>query len=273
MQKYILTSAIFFIVHIVSTLPLLAQDDPPIAKPVEEIADEKEKEPENGNKTNNEQQEATVKDVAKDVKDIKKKVESFETKLTEQAKTLEGSSNRVISFGLTAGPRLAFSKEETTNAFIDVSDSTLQFDDVDKGSFVISASVIASPFINAKAKNKQGEDTEEPHWSTKVFFMLNIDIAELGGDSFKFNQSVDGGIGAGYFLDKTRNFGIGFTFDKITNRILHDSFVDKEGQKIPLAGKPGEFVTKINRDDDDFFQNDNDLAFSLWFVYRFGALQ
>jgi len=175
------------------------------------------------------------------------------------ADTLENRSNQIISFGVTAGPRFSFTSGKNTNAFIDVTDSTLQTNDFDRASFVLSASVIASPFQKVKSK-----------FFKPMFFMLNIDIAEFGSSSFNFNNSVDGGIGLGWFLGPTHSFGLGFTLDKVSKRVLNDSMKKWKNQQIPAEG--GGVVTSISRDDDRFFHTDSDGAFSFWFVYRFGSV-
>jgi hypothetical protein len=166
------------------------------------------------------------------------------------------SRSGVIHFAVGLGVRFIYDKKEYFGEpSISPIDSTLQIDSRDRGAVILSGVVMATPFVNSGGA------------MSNLGFVANVNLAEISSENISTinNKSIEGGLGISYRLQS--NFALAVTYDLVFSRRLRDYVLQYEGEKIFDNGKT---LTGLNREDDNFFIDDNLSSLSLKFIYRFG---
>jgi len=201
----------------------------------------------------------TLKTIAKDVRGIQEQikgntadVKTIQAQLSKMADSKAG----VIHFAVGLGVRFIYDeKEYFGEPSISPIDSTLQIDSRDRGAVILSGVIMATPFVTKTS------------WISNLGFVANLNLAEISSENVNTinNKSIEGGLGISYQLQS--NFALAVTYDLVYSRRLRDYVLTRKGDRLFDNGK---VLTKLNRENDNLFIDDNLSSLSLKFIYRFG---
>ena len=154
------------------------------------------------------------------------------------------NKSKVVSFGLSFGPRFLTIKSENhvdlTLANLDTI-PVLQKDILQRRSMVLSAAVLVRPWKYHKSILLRN-----------LGFIANLDLAKLSESSLAstFNQELEGGIGVGWFF--ASDVGVAVTYDLSFTRRPRSRLLSMVGKPIKLDG---EVLTSLDPNDDRLFKD------------------
>ncbi|GEM_PF-1114492 len=219
----------------------------------------------------------------KSSEDLIETVSNLNTRLAELEKK---NKSKTFRFGISVGYREVKAKEadEYQSPSISTKDSTLQLQVLDPGSFVISTSMIVTPWRNADWVQDRidylkniSQDTVLKKNGTKVLrkkgglkkvglqclsnigFHANLNLIEFNPQETKFNQTVEGGLGISYRLSDNVYFSV--QHEIVFSRQLREQYKAMVGQKIyDINGNVITDIKQIDENDNNYYITTSFLA-------------
>lgn len=214
------------------------------------------------------------------LKEETKKLEELIKKVDDLKKELDESEDKVVRFGLSVAYRTVRSRYINNGDFQTASispiDTTLQLENLDKEGFVISTSVVITPFIKSKwleaaiVKTKSEKKSDKMSWLklaayqflSNIGVQANVNLIDFAEsqEQFSFNKSLEGGLGLAYRLS-----------DRVYLSAHHELFYSRQLRKDIKAqvgnkiyDSSGSLVTDISQLDpknDNYFTTKNILGY------------
>ena len=222
------------------------------------------------------------------------KLDELTTSIDDLKLKLDKLSSKTVRFGLSIGYRQVqpryIDNGDYQSASISPLDTTLRLENLDGGAFLISTSVVITPFINAewvdaglgrarmaadsnKKYNRFDKEYVKGVWLKKAMFnfinnigvQANLNLIDFtkAQEQFTFNNSVEGGLGLAYRLSDKVYFSV--HNELFFSRQLRRSLKESAGTKI--IDHEGNLVTSIEQLD---IKNNNYFTTKsiLGLVYR-----
>jgi hypothetical protein len=202
-------------------------------------------------------------------------------------------TNSVFKFGIGLGYRI--NTGTVNDPFISPIDSTLQFQKLPGGAFVISATAVfhlgsteqpkvlsvqdgkasltsVKAYQQRKGKNKLSEllkdatGDEKPKQESPFSIMISLNVADISSNGASFDKPIDGGVGLGYKIGE--NIHLGFFVDCASYRQLRGYYVQNY-QGIPIMVN-GQKLGALDATSDTYFYSRPVISLALKFVATLG---
>jgi hypothetical protein len=111
-----------------------------------------------------------------------------------------------------------------------------------------------------------GATHKDATFFNRLALNVSLNLAELNSNNIAFNNSIDGGIGLGYYFNEFTQ--VGLFYDLIRIRQMRDKVVDDYlGKQIPNGN---EFFNALDKEDNNLFYNKYFSGFSLKVIFSLG---